>query len=180
VESLEAQLGGRFIGAHPMAGSEQSGIQAARADLFDGAACIITPTPRSEPQALEAIRMFWKRTGCLLQEISPQEHDRLIAQISHLPHALAAALVNSSASLGDLVSQLAGNGYRDTTRIAAGPADLWTEILLGNRANVVSAINEVSRSLDALRAALEKNDRPAVEEFLTLASARRATQRKTP
>jgi len=178
VAALEPHLGGRFVGAHPMAGSEQSGIEAARANLFEGAACIITPTNLTDPDALATVRAFWAAAGCILHEVTPSEHDRLLARISHLPHAAAAALVHTVIGLGEVVTHLAGNGYRDTTRIAAGPPDMWTEILLGNRADVISAIDDLTGSLDGLKSALQNADRPAVQRFLELSSQSRMAQRK--
>jgi prephenate dehydrogenase len=148
VSRLEALLGGRFVGSHPMAGSEQSGINAARANLFEGAVCILTPT-----------------------ENSPGEHDERVARVSHLPHAVAAALVHAiSLRLSD-VSSIAGGGYRDTTRIAAGPAPMWREILLENRAGLLAGLEDFSAMLDKMKDLILKGDAAQLELFLERARA---------
>lgn len=178
VARLEGDLGGRFIGAHPMAGSEQSGIAAARADLFDGSVCILTPTSRSEPTALLKAGELWKSAGCDLRELSPSVHDRIVARASHLPHAVAAALVHAANRDEAEIEEFVGNGYRDTTRIAGGPAGMWAEILLGNRAEVVNSVQDLMVELTNLKAFLESDDRGAVEAFLEEARVVRSSQRR--
>lgn len=174
VAALEGALGGRFIGAHPMAGSEQSGISAARPDLFDGAVCILTPTPNSDPQALAAVRDFWKEAGCRVSEMSPASHDMAVARISHLPHAVAAALVQAALSKNPEVAALAGSGYRDTTRIAIGPEALWREIFLDNRDALLSAISDMQTHVEKLKTAISGGDEAAIEAFLREARNLRA------
>jgi len=176
VASLEKSLGGRFVGAHPMAGSEQSGISAARPDLFDGAACIVTPTPNSDPQALEAIRSFWKEAGCRLFEMPPAAHDAAVARISHLPHAVAAALVHAALAKDPDCRALAGSGYRDTTRVAIGPEALWREIFLDNREELLSAISDLQVYVGELKNALSQGDGEAMESFLRTARTLRAQE----
>jgi prephenate dehydrogenase len=176
VAALEESLGGRFIGAHPMAGSEQSGISAARPDLFDGAACILTPTPGSDPQALDEVRRFWKAAGCRICEMSPVAHDMAVARISHLPHAVAAALVHAALSKNPDAASLAGSGYRDTTRIAIGPEALWREIFLDNRDELLSAIADLEVHVGALKNALSRGDGQAIEAFLREARTLRARE----
>jgi prephenate dehydrogenase len=119
-----------WIGSHPMAGSEQSGFVAARPDLFEDAAVILTPTPDTRPQALARVEQFWKALGSRLYSMPPADHDLAVADISHVPHLLASLLV---ANANPKSLPLAGGGFRDTTRIAAGSAELWTEILWANR-----------------------------------------------
>lgn len=171
VTSLEAGLGGRFVGAHPMAGSEQSGIQAAREDLFDGAVCVLTPTASTDPAALEEVRGLWAAAGCVPCEMSPSEHDRAIARISHLPHAAAASLVHAAVGANPALSELGGGGYRDSTRIAGGPESMWAEIFLDNRGELLAGIADLQTALGTLKLAVEGGDRNAVEAFL--ADARR-------
>jgi prephenate dehydrogenase len=173
VAELEVLLGGRFVGAHPMAGSEKSGIEAARADLFEGALCILTPTDRTHPAALEAVRSLWSSVGCRLTEKDPAVHDRAVGRVSHLPHAVAAVLVHAVEAGGADIGRLAGGGYRDTTRIAAGSAAMWSEIFLENRPALLEALEDFSGSLEALRAILRSNDAAALEEFLTRAKQAR-------
>ncbi len=166
VDTLEKALGGRFIGAHPMAGSEQSGISAAREDLFEGATCIVTPTGASDPGALEAVRKLWREAGCRIHEMAPDAHDRAVARTSHLPHASAAALVRAVFFQTPDILPLAGNGYRDSTRVAAGPEALWKEIFLDNREELLSGISDLQDSLATLKNALARGDGEAVEAFL--------------
>ena len=164
--SLEAAFGNRFVGAHPMAGSDASGIQAARAGLFDGAVCIITPTEKSDLLAVSLVRELWSAAGCVLREMNPAHHDRAIARVSHLPHAAAAALVRAAVSATPEIRELAGSGYRDSTRIAGGPFKMWTEILLDNRSEAINGIRDLQNQLEMLKIALERGDRNAVEAFL--------------
>ena len=133
VAHLEPLLGKKFVGAHPMAGSERSGLAAARSDLFEGAPCLLTPTEATDARALEQVRAFWISLGMRLTELSPADHDRLVARISHLPHAVAFALVNLVAdSLPEGAGLLAGGSFRDATRVAASDPGLWTGILSEN------------------------------------------------
>ncbi|MEI6033405.1 MAG: prephenate dehydrogenase/arogenate dehydrogenase family protein [Verrucomicrobiae bacterium] len=169
VSALETALGGRFIGAHPMAGSEQSGIRAARPDLYDGALCILTPTENSDARALDAVRRLWTAAGCRLHEMPPAAHDAAVARVSHLPHAAAAALVRAALGKCPEFSALAGSGYRDSTRIACGPEDLWAEILLDNRKEVAAGIADLQEHLEALKGTIARGDREGIEAFLKAA-----------
>ncbi len=125
---------GRFVGSHPMAGSEQSGLSAARGDLFEGAVCIVTPHAAASAQSVEEVSAFWRLVGCEVRQLGPAEHDETISLVSHLPHFLASALVDFAAAENAGALQYCGNGFRDTTRIASGPAEMWTGILAANRA----------------------------------------------
>ena len=153
----------RWIGSHPMAGSEDSGFTAARADLFQGAPVILTPGKDTAPDTVSDITLFWQSLGARVTRLDSEEHDRQVARISHLPHAVAAALVLAAGSAG---LPLAGPGYRDTTRVAAGPSGLWAEILLGNRREVLAALKDLRTGLQGLEAALEKGDSTALAKFL--------------
>lgn len=173
--SLKKYFGGRFVGAHPMAGSEESGIGAARGDLFDGALCILTPDDAAQPQAVERVETLWQSAGCRLHRMTPAAHDAAMARISHLPHAVASALVQAALAGDPGRSQLAGGGYRDSTRIAAGPPGLWAEIFLANQSELSSALADVQQQLETLRAAIQAGDRQALVDFLTLSQALRST-----
>ncbi|NDC79815.1 MAG: prephenate dehydrogenase/arogenate dehydrogenase family protein [Verrucomicrobia bacterium] len=162
----------RWIGSHPMAGSEDSGLSAARAGLFQNAPVILTPTASTSAATLKDATSFWIALGARVISMSPQIHDDQVARISHLPHFLAAALV-LAAGKGPL--PLAGPGYRDTTRVAAGPARLWAEILLQNRRGVLSAIREFRSATDNLFAALENGDAQSLEKILDEAAGIRRT-----
>lgn len=174
VASLEPVLGGRFIGAHPMAGSEQSGIAAARPDLYDGALCILTPTENSDAAALDTVRGMWSAAGCRLHEMPPAAHDAAVARVSHLPHAAAAALVHAALGKDRSFAALAGSGFRDSTRIACGPESLWTEIFLDNRKEIAAGIADLQEHFEALKNAVLRGDRGAVETFLRTARALRS------
>ena len=176
VTQLQAVFGGRFIGAHPMAGSEQSGIRAARETLYAGAVCILTPTPITDPSARYLAAELWTAAGCTLQEMSPEAHDRAMARISHLPHAAAAALVHAALGADPSLVRLAGGGYRDSTRIAGGPEGLWAEIFLDNSAEVLNGIHDLQTALETLKLGLESGNRSAVEAFLADARTLRASQ----
>ena len=176
VARLQEVFGGRFIGAHPMAGSEQSGIRAARENLYDGAVCILTPTPHTDPSARNLAAELWTTAGCTLQEMSPETHDRAMARISHLPHAAAAALVHAALGADPSLARLAGGGYRDSTRIAGGPEGLWAEIFLDNSAEVLNGIHDLQTALETLKLGLESGNRSAVEAFLADARTLRASQ----
>jgi prephenate dehydrogenase len=175
-EKLEPLFGGRFLGGHPMAGSECSGLAAARADLFSGAPCILTPVETTASGTLESITRFWTTLGARVTTMSPVAHDRLVARLSHLPHAVAFALVNLvHDSLPPGASLLAGGSFRDATRVAASSPDLWTGILLENRGEVVTALREMSGLLDSLAQHLEEGNSVSILNFLTRAKERRSS-----
>ena len=159
-----------FVGSHPMAGSEKRGVRHAVADLFQGAVCITTPTPATDRIALERTENFWRLLGMRLVRLSPQEHDRRLADVSHLPHALAAALVSLQE---DASLPLAGKGFLDSTRIAAGDGGLWRDIFLDNRDNLRDSIRAFQKHLDRLASHLDAADADALKEWLDAASARR-------
>jgi prephenate dehydrogenase len=159
-----------FVGSHPMAGSEKRGVSFAAANLFEGATCITTPTNRTDVGALEKIESFWRLLGMHVTRLSPEEHDRRLADISHLPHALAAALV----TLQDEQSlPLAGKGFLDTTRVAGGNGGLWRDIFLENRDNLRDSVHRFQGHLERLMAHLEADDADAVKAWLDAAAARR-------
>lgn len=153
----------RWIGSHPMAGSEESGFSAARADLFQNATIILTPAKSTPAQTIMDASGFWSALGGHVVAMTAAEHDRQVSRISHLPHAVAAALVRAAGSKG---LPLAGPGYRDTTRVAGGPAAMWSEILLGNREEILSGIKEFHAHLQDLETALTKRDAAAITKFL--------------
>ena len=171
VSRLEAILGRRFLGSHPMAGSEQSGMGAARANLFEGAVCILTPTGNSAPDKIPLLRDLWECVGCRVVEMTPQEHDERIACVSHLPHAIAAILVNAIHLRVPDVRSIAGGGYRDTTRIAAGPPPMWREILLENRTALLAGLEDFTATLEKVKELIHLADSAELELFLERARA---------
>jgi prephenate dehydrogenase len=162
---------GHFVGSHPMAGSEKRGVEFARTDLFAGARCIVTPGPETNAKALAAMESFWAMLGMNVVRLSPEEHDRLVCDISHLPHALAAALV---AMQSDDALQLAGKGFLDTTRVAGGDAGLWRDILQDNRDNAADSIKRLRAQLDTLLALLDPSKKEELAAWLAAAADRRA------
>jgi prephenate dehydrogenase len=164
-EELAPLLQGRarWIGSHPMAGSEETGFSAARADLFQKATVILTPTKSTAAQTTQDASEFWRSLGGRVVEVTAEEHDRQVARVSHLPHAVAATLVRAAGQKG---LPFAGPGYRDTTRIAAGPTAMWTEILLGNRDEILAGLKEFRGQLQDLEKALESRDVAALTRFL--------------
>ena len=160
----------RFVGSHPMAGSEKRGIGFAKADLYEGAVCITTPTPRTDPDALQKVEAFWQSLGMRLTRLDPSVHDQLLADVSHLPHAVAAALVSlqEEQALG-----LCGKGFLDITRIASGDGGLWRDILIDNRDGIRRSIAKLVEQMNGLDALLEAGDSDGVKRWLDAASARR-------
>ena len=171
VTALEDLLGDAagFVGAHPMAGSEQSGLEVARADLFEEAVCILTPTERTDPAALNRIHDFWVALGCRVRTIAPSVHDEVIGRVSHLPHLAAAALVNAVCRSDATMLGYAGAGLRDSTRIAAGEPAMWTEICLENRQEIRRGLDELIHELGQFRAALENEDAVELKALLNRA-----------
>src|SRR5207249_4880271 len=155
VEALEARWPerGLVVGAHPIAGGEVSGAGAARADLFRGRRCILTPTPATDREALARVRALWEGVGAVVEEMPAALHDEILARVSHLPHLAAYALVaafGETRVAGRRVLDYAGSGYRDTTRIAASRPELWRDIALANRAALRGALVEFRAALDRL------------------------------
>ena len=155
-----------FVGAHPMAGSELTGFSNARADLFSGAACAITPGKTTTEGAEKAVREFWTCLGCNLIGLDPEDHDALVAKISHLPHLCASALVQTAMAGDTRAVQLAGAGFRDSTRIAAGSPEMWTGILGENREAISAVLSEHIKELGEVLAKLQGNDNEGLSRFL--------------
>jgi len=167
-ERLAAARPLAFVGSHPMAGSEQAGYRVARADLFRGATVVVTPTESTELAALKKTTEFWEALGARVTALDPETHDRTVAAISHLPHLIACALVDGAGRVEPAALELAARGFRDTTRIAAGDPDMWTEIFLSNRDALSAGVAAFRQALadlerviatggaDALRAELAR------------------------
>jgi prephenate dehydrogenase len=162
--------GTRFVGSHPLAGSEQTGPAHARADLFDGRVVVITPTRRTAADDVKSVTQFWESLGAQVVRMTAAAHDRVLASTSHLPHAVAFAL---AASVPQRNLHLAASGLRDTTRIAASDPELWAQILLSNQTEVLRSLDRFESSLAALRQALEKRDKPRLVKLLAQAKRKR-------
>ncbi|MFI5457586.1 MAG: prephenate dehydrogenase [Isosphaerales bacterium] len=159
-----------FVGAHPLAGSERRGVVHARADLFDGRVCVLTPTPRTRLERTRRALAFWTALGCRVVELLPSEHDEIMAYTSHLPHALAGALA-SSVPVEWL--PLAAGAYRDGTRVAAADSALWTAIFRDNRGPLLKAMSTLQERLDAFKYALMTDDEEAIRSWWEQAQCRR-------
>ena len=160
-----------FIGGHPMAGSEQTGVEAARADLFQGAKWILTPTSQTDANALENLNSIVESLGAQVLQMNAQQHDEILAVTSHLPHMTAAALMHVFADLNDEnAARVVASGWRDSTRIAAGSAEMWRDIALANRAALLDALDEMDASLGQFRAALQRENGAEIERWLEMAA----------
>ncbi len=168
----DATKGVCFVGGHPLAGSEQRGVEAARADLFREAICILTPDRRTDPElkAARTVRSLWEAVGSRVLEMTPERHDRLLAQVSHLPHVVAAALVNA---ISDEALEIAGRGFLDTTRVASGDAGLWVDICLANQQQLSLALRAFSDETRTLADAVDRGDADAIRRLLEDARTRR-------
>lgn len=173
VEGVDQQprVAERFVGAHPMSGSERSGVDFARADLFQNRVCVLTPTSRTPAAKLHAAREFWSSLGCRILEMGPSEHDEVVAHTSHLPHAVAASL--AAAVPADWLP-LAAGAFRDCSRVAGADAELWTAIFRENRGPLMTAIGKFQDRLATLKYALMNDDEESIRRWWEEARARRA------
>lgn len=162
--------GVEFVGAHPLAGSEKAGFEFADAQLFRGRLCVLTPGASTSEVALARVREFWSGLGATLIEMSPEAHDRALAETSHLPHLLAATL---AALLSDENRALTATGFRDTTRIASGDPDLWTAILLGNADELLRSLDAHQDVVNRFRDAIATHDAPRLKKLLHEAKVKR-------
>ena len=175
LEPLVQQSGAHFVGSHPMAGAEKTGVLAARANLFVNAVCVVTPTKKSSAGAVRQVEAFWKSLGARTLRLAPEQHDALASRSSHLPHIVAAALANLvlNPARTEFQSALCANGFRDTTRIASGSSEMWRDIALANRKNLSKSVDAFISELQKFQRILKKNDAKAVSKFLETAKARR-------
>lgn len=159
-----------FVGSHPLAGSEKQGPTEAQADLFEGRLVVVTPGAHTREADRQRVAEFWESLGARVMAMSPAAHDRAVAASSHLPHLVAAALADAVPLAAHPVT---AGGFRDTTRVAAGDAELWTQILLDNREAVLAALTPFEETLTALRAALAAGDRQQLKTILNRAKTKR-------
>lgn len=180
VAAARAGLGprlGRFVASHPIAGSDRSGPAAARVDLLEGAHVIVCPTADCDGDAVDSAHALWAALGARVATMTPEHHDRLFAEVSHWPHAVAFAL---SASVGrgplaDDARRYHGAGLRDTTRVGGSPPELWAGILLDNRDATLAAAASFRVELDRIERALAERDRDALIEALARGARWRST-----
>ncbi len=175
LEPLVASAGGAFVGSHPLAGGEKTGVLAARAELFEGATCVVTPTPRTDPAALERVSALWSSVGSTVLSLTPALHDELVSRSSHLPHVVAAELASYVLSPAHASAQarLCASGFRDTTRIASGSPEMWRDIALANRPALSRVLAVFIEGLEEFRHTLDAGDSAGLLEYFGLAKARR-------
>jgi prephenate dehydrogenase len=176
VAAAERLAAGRplaFLGSHPMAGSEKSGWQVARADLFRGATVIVTPSDATEPRAIKGVTALWEALGARVSALDPETHDRTVAAISHLPHVAAWALVDAVGRFEPGALAFAARGFKDTTRIAASDPAMWRDILLANGDAVRASLAAFRGALDEVERLLAAGDAAGIEALLARIKATR-------
>lgn len=157
-----------FVGGHPMTGSERAGVEAARADLFEGAAWALTPTPHTDAQALALVERLAHTLGAKTLLLTAEAHDAMTAVTSHLPHALASSLMRQAAALRETYPQavnLSAGSFAGATRVAASPPEIWRDVCLSNKDALLAALHGFRAQLDSLEAALTAEDGAAIEAF---------------
>ncbi len=173
LEALFMPTKAAFLGSHPMAGSQHTGLVHSRGDLFHQAACILTPTSHTKPEHLARLRSFWSKLGCRIQEMTPPQHDHCVARISHLPHSMAVLTTLAALRQDTRVLDSSAGGFRDTTRVASGDPGMWAGILMQNRIEVIAALQDASTVLTELLEMLQTMDEEALRRFLAQAKALR-------
>ena len=161
----------RFVGSHPLAGSERSGSEHSAGVNLDGALCVLTPTGSTDPEALEAVREFWTALGMKTAELSPEEHDTRLARTSHLPHMVAAALASATRK-GD--EPFCATGLADATRVASGHAGMWTEIAAANRQALAAELYKLTKRLQDVADVLTTGDLDGLRKFLEAGRSQRS------
>jgi len=169
VYRMEAILGNRFVGAHPIAGTEKSGVEYSIDNLYEGKKLIITPTERTDTRHLKKVESLWKFVGAKVEYMSPELHDYIFGVVSHLPHAVAFALVDTLRLMSDdrvNLFKYPGAGFKDFTRIAASDSTMWRDIFLENRDKVLEAIETFKSSLNTLENLIKEGKREELKRFL--------------
>ncbi len=163
LESLMPE-GVYYIGSHPIAGSDRSGIDDAKADLFKDARCIITPTESSDTGTLQKVALLWESMGAKVEFMEPYKHDEIYAAVSHLPHVIAYNLVNTIRDVDSEFIKYAGQGFKDTTRIALSSPEMWRDIVIYNRENLIRLIDTFVGNLEKMKKLLEDADAEGIEQ----------------
>ncbi len=166
VYELESLMpnGVHYIGSHPIAGSDKSGIDDARADMFNDARCIITPTEKSDESAKNKVISLWESFGAKVEVMNPFMHDEIYAAVSHFPHIIAYAIVNTVGDVDSKYIGYAGKGFKDTTRIALSSPELWRDISIFNKDNLIRMIDVFRKNLDRITDLLKNSDGRGIEE----------------
>ncbi|EWM42578.1 prephenate dehydrogenase [Bordetella holmesii CDC-H635-BH] len=185
VAAARAALGERisaFVPGHPIAGAERTGPEAADARLYEGRNVILTPLAENAAAAVARVRTAWQACGAHVLEMTPHEHDSVLASVSHMPHFLAAAYMAQVCEASDAATRLdlAGSGFRDFTRIAAGSPEMWRDIFLSNRSAMLTELGALRAVLDRTEAALAAGDGASLQQWLQdAATARRAWRKES-
>ena len=159
-----------YVGSHPMTGSEKRGVEYAHEITIDGMTCVVTPSADTPILAVKRIENMWRTCGFSVQRFSPEMHDRLVAKSSHLPHIVAAALVEG---LPPEAEPVVGRGFRDCTRIAMGDPEIWADIVESNKDEISSTLRLLAEELITLSDSIEKSNRSALTSYLERAKVRR-------
>lgn len=162
-----------FIGGHPLAGSEKKGVMFADADLFEKCICFLIPNSTGAKKTFEKVKNFWKRLGARPVIISSEEHDFIVAGVSHLPHIVAVALVNSLSNVkcrGKKITKFSGQGWKDTTRISGGSSEVWGDIFSSNREKLLLFMDRFGKEYDKIKKNLKRKDFRGLHKILKQAS----------
>jgi prephenate dehydrogenase len=175
LEAMLAAAGAHLVGSHPMAGAEKTGVSAARANLFDQAVCIVTPTRRTQARALRAVEQLWKKVGSRVLRIEAERHDELVSRSSHLPHLVAAGLASFVLDPEHPKEQalLCATGFRDTTRIASGSSEMWRDIALANRQHLGASLGRFIKEMQGIQRLIRRGRPDAIDQFFKTAKSRR-------
>ncbi len=163
-----------FVAGHPIAGKEKSGVKAATHRLFEGTKCILTPTKKTDASALKKVKALWKAVGAEVVLMDPMLHDKVLGAVSHLPHVAAYSIVNTVAEIkkdGNNFIAFSGGGFKDFTRIAASSPEMWRDIFLSNRENLVSIISRYQKNLEKLKKYIKDKDSKKLIKELEKAKA---------
>jgi prephenate dehydrogenase len=176
VKKLEDLMpeGASFVGAHPIAGRECSGVDAASSEIFNSTRCIITPSPNTDKKALKKIVKLWNAFGSKTILMSPKEHDSIFAAVSHLPHVIAYVLINTIMDLNKNILPHGGRGLRDMTRIALSPPEMWRDICSYNRGNILKSLDQFITSITHVKRLIEKSEWKNLEKEFQKAKGGRA------
>jgi len=175
VEEAFGEIPANFVPGHPIAGTEKSGAKAAFSDLYKNRKVILTPLPKTSPDAIKQVQTMWEKVGAEVEQMSVAHHDKILAATSHLPHLLAFGLVDSLARQKDYeeIFCYAASGFRDFTRIASSDPVMWRDICIHNRSAILQAMDRYQIDLDRLRQAIESGDDDALLEIFSRAKAAR-------
>lgn len=168
VNTIETMLpiGVSFVGTHPIAGSDKTGFEYANKDLFKKAKVILTPTENTDKSALEKISKLWQKIGAVVELMSPEQHDKIYALVSHLPHLISFCMVNTVAEMDKNFIKYAGSGFKDTTRIAKSSPEIWRDILMMNDKNILQCLEIFAKNLEEIKKMLSKKDSEGVKTFI--------------